>query len=75
MDIKIGFVENGRELALSTAQSREEVEAAVRDALSGASDLLQLDDSRGRRYIVRTATIAYVEIGTATQRSVGFGGA
>jgi hypothetical protein len=36
--------------------------------------VLELTDERGRRMLVQTAKIAYVEIGVADVRRVGFGG-
>jgi hypothetical protein len=35
--------------------------------------LLSLDDEKGRRVVVPADKIAYVEIGPASQRRVGFG--
>ncbi|MCH1403562.1 MAG: DUF3107 domain-containing protein [Candidatus Nanopelagicales bacterium] len=47
-------------------------------AVSSAIDdgtLLSLTDSRGRTVLVPSAKIAYVEIGLAESRKVGFGSA
>ena len=35
--------------------------------------MLALTDEKGRRFLVQTARIAYVEIGAADCRRVGFG--
>jgi hypothetical protein len=35
--------------------------------------VLSLTDERGRRFLINTAKIAYVEIGVAESRRVGFG--
>ncbi len=35
--------------------------------------MLSLTDEKGRRYLVQSAKIAYVEIGAADARRVGFG--
>ena len=43
--------------------------------MSGASDVLWVDDRRGRRVAVPASKIAYVEIGSADgERRIGFGG-
>ncbi|WP_395307701.1 DUF3107 domain-containing protein [Mycobacterium sp. AMU20-3851] len=73
MDIKIGVTDSPRELIISTAQTPDEVEKAIVASLSDASAVLALSDEKGRRYLVPSAKIAYVEIGAADNRRVGFG--
>ncbi|GAB3003265.1 hypothetical protein MBOU_10450 [Mycobacterium bourgelatii] len=73
VEVKIGITDSPRELVFSSAQSPAEVEETVSAALAGDSGLLSLTDERGRRYLVNTAKIAYVEIGPADARRVGFG--
>ncbi len=72
MEVKIGVENVNRELTLDTNQEGDEVEAAVGKALSEGEAVLTLTDSRGRRVIVPTAKIAYVEIGSPTIGQVGF---
>lgn len=72
MDIKIGFSDSPRELTLSTNDSQDEVRAKVAAALQADSGVLELTDERGRHYLVRNSRIAYVELGAATARTVGF---
>ncbi len=72
MEVTIGVQNLARELVIETEQSADAVATAVAEALNGAP-ALQLTDSRGRRVIVPTTTIGYVEIGTEEQRRVGFG--
>lgn len=72
MEVTIGVQNLARELVVETEQTAESVAAAVADALGGAP-ALELTDARGRRIIVPTASIGYVEIGTEEQRRVGFG--
>ena len=38
----------------------------------GDEDVLSLMDDKGRRFLVQTAKVAYVEIGAADVRRVGF---
>ncbi|OBJ43781.1 ATP-binding protein [Mycolicibacterium mucogenicum] len=72
MEVKIGVTDSPRELFLNSAQTPEEVEKLVTDAL-GKEGVLALTDEKGRRFLVQTAKIAYVEIGAADVRRVGFG--
>ena len=44
-------------------------------ALNNSKGVLELEDDKGSRYLVRNERIAYVEIGSATTRQVGFAGA
>ena len=73
MEVKIGVTDSPRELAFNSAQSPAEVEKAVSEALSGDPGVLILTDDKGRRFLVSTARIAYVELGVADTRRVGFG--
>ena len=72
MEITIGVQNLNREIVVETDASAEEVAAAVAKALDGGT-VLDLTDNRGRRVLVPTATIGYVEIGAEEQRRVGFG--
>lgn len=72
MEVKIGVADSPRELVVSSADSSEQVEALVTEALSGKQSLLSLADDKGRRYLVPAAKIAYVEIGPSDSRRVGF---
>jgi hypothetical protein len=48
------------------------VEKAVSAALSGDEGVLVLSDTKGRKVLVPTDKLAYVEIGTSTSGQVGF---
>ena len=74
MEVKIGVRHAPRELVLDTADTAEEVEAALAAALSGDHATFSLTDTRGRRVLVPAHSIAYVEIGTGTTGTVGFRG-
>lgn len=71
VDITIGVQNQARELVIETDATADEVTKAVTDALSGGP-VLELTDNRGRRILVPSATIGYVEIGSEAQRRVGF---
>ncbi|MGW4568065.1 DUF3107 domain-containing protein [Streptomyces sp. NPDC004561] len=73
MEVKIGVQYAPREIVLESGLSVEEVERLVSDALSGKTQLLSLQDEKGRRILVPTDRLAYVEIGEPTVRKVGFG--
>lgn len=72
MDVKIGVSDNPRELVITSEQAQEEVEKLVSAALSESGGVLSLEDDKGRRFVVPSARIAYVEIGTKDARPVGF---
>jgi hypothetical protein len=73
VEVKIGVQYAPRELVLESAQSPEEVQAAVSRALSESGGVLDLQDEKGRRVLVPTAVLAYVEIAESESRRVGFG--
>ncbi len=73
MEVKIGVTDSPRELVFNSAQTPTEVEKIFTDAVSGDAGVLALTDEKGRRFLVQAAKIAYVEIGPAEARRVGFG--
>jgi len=72
VEVKVGVADTARELLINSSQTPEEVEALVADALKSSSGMLTLIDDKGRRYVVPSARVAYVEIGSADSRRVGF---
>lgn len=75
MDIKIGFTQSPRELVINSQETQDAVAAKVKEAVSSDAGVLELEDAKGSKYIVNSAQIAHVEIGTSTPRTVGFAGA
>ncbi len=73
MEVKIGVTDSPREISFNSAQTPTEVEKLITDALAKDSGVLALTDEKGRRFLVQAAKIAYVEIGAADVRRVGFG--
>ncbi|OBI02667.1 ATP-binding protein [Mycolicibacter heraklionensis] len=76
MEVKIGVTDSARELVIKSTQTPDEVEKLVEAALGNGADgagVLALSDDKGRRFLVQAAKIAYVEIGVADSRRVGFG--
>jgi hypothetical protein len=72
VEVKIGIKDTPRELVVSSTQSPAEVEKLVAEALNAGEGLLRLDDEKGRKYLVPTDRIAYVEIAPSDVRKVGF---
>lgn len=74
MEVKIGVSDSPRELVFNSSETPEQVEHHITTALAaGESEVLSLTDDKGRRFLVQTGRIAYVEIGAADPRRVGFG--
>ncbi|WP_072687885.1 DUF3107 domain-containing protein [Rhodococcus marinonascens] len=71
MEVKIGVIDSPRELIVSSEQTPDEVEALVSGALDGGG-ILSLQDDKGRKYLIQSSKIAYVEIGPSDIRKVGF---
>lgn len=72
MDIVIGVQQTARDISLESDESPEQVTKKVTDALNSGG-LLSLTDSKGRTVLVPAEKIAYVDLGPATGRRVGFG--
>ncbi|KAA9154265.1 MULTISPECIES: DUF3107 domain-containing protein [Microbacterium] len=72
MEIRIGIANTGRELTFETNESPEVVKKAVADALDASATHVTFTDSKGNAYLVPTAGLAFVEIGTEDTRRVGF---
>ncbi len=72
MDVKIGVLHSPRELTVDTDESQDAVREQVTKVLGDDEQVLELTDRRGRRVIVPVKRIAYVEIGEADGRRVGF---
>lgn len=71
MEVKIGVADSPRELVVTSAQSQDEVDTLVAEALS-SQGLLRLVDEKGRRFMIPSSKVAYVEIGLGDSRRVGF---
>jgi hypothetical protein len=72
VEVKIGVQFAARELVIDTSLTGDEIEATVNEALSGDSSVLSLVDTKGRRVLVPSEKLAYVELGTPTVGQVGF---
>ena len=73
MEVKIGIADSNRELVFKTGMTPEDVYKRVEAALTAeAKAVLELEDEKGRRYLVSTDRVAYVEFGETARRAVGF---
>jgi hypothetical protein len=74
VDIRIGILNAPRELNFETSQTADEIAEQVSAALTSGTGFLRLSDDKGKVYLIPTAGIAYVEIGTEESRRIGFVG-
>ena len=76
VDVRIAVNHSPREVTVEVPDDeRDDVNAKIEAALSGADEVLWLVDKRGRRVGVPSANIAYIEVGTPDgDRRIGFGG-
>ena len=72
MEIRIGIVNSARELSFETSQPAADIEKAVSDALESDAKVIRLADDSGKIYLVPSATLAYIEVGSEKTRRVGF---
>ena len=72
MEVKIGIQSVPRELILETSSTAEEVERALKTAVSDGT-VLVLQDEKGGKTLVPADKIAYLEISDNQTRRVGFG--
>jgi hypothetical protein len=73
VEVKIGVLHSPRELVVESGLSQDEIQKVVADALASTNGVLSLDDDKGRRVIVPTGLVSYVEIAQPDVRKVGFG--
>ena len=70
MEIRIGIRENGRDLSFESEKSTKEIADLVRKGLE--SGVLEVEDNKGRHYLIPASALAYVEMGVEDKRRVGF---
>jgi hypothetical protein len=73
VEVRVGVKGAPRELALESTQSADEIQKIVDNALKNDTPSFVLVDEKGRRVIVATDKLAYIEIAEADTRRVGFG--
>ena len=76
MDVRIGVIQNPKEIQVELPQGAdvEEIRTRVAEAITGKERVLWLIDRNSRTVAVPSERIAYVEIGAGdSERRVGFG--
>ncbi|MBO9577506.1 MAG: DUF3107 domain-containing protein [Microbacteriaceae bacterium] len=72
MEVRIGIVNVAREIGLESSQTAAEVEQLLAEALAKGAPYVTIADEKGKKFLVPTAGIAYIEIGAEESRRVGF---
>jgi hypothetical protein len=72
VEIRIGITNTGRELNFETNETSDAVKTAVATALDSSASHVAFTDVKGNSYLVPTANLAFVELGTEESRRVGF---
>jgi Protein of unknown function (DUF3107) len=72
VEVKVGIRQVNREIVLDTNDSAADVEKAFHKAVS-SEGIFTLTDERGRKVLIPSAAIGYVDIGEENVRHVGFG--
>jgi hypothetical protein len=72
VEIRIGILNSPRELSFESAETATAIEKSISDALSAGAAYFSMTDNKGKSYLVPTASLAYVEIGSEETRRVGF---
>ena len=72
MDITIGFVDNPRELNIPGVEGGGEVASEISAKLASGEGVLELVDGSGKTYLAQISKVAYVQVGPAAPRQVGF---
>ena len=73
MDIKFGFADTAREIVIRVAGEQDGYLQQINEALANNSNV-EIEDEKGKKFIVRTDRVVYVEVGSTSQRQVGFAG-
>jgi hypothetical protein len=72
VDIRIGIANSPREISFESNQTSADVEKIVAEALDSDAKFVKLADDKGKVYIVPTASLSYVEVGSEESRRIGF---
>lgn len=72
MDIKVGFVASPRDIIINSKEDRDSLITRVEEFLAADAGTLKLEDSKGAVVILVRDQVAYIEVGAAAARAVGF---
>ena len=73
MEIKIGIIDVAHEVVIEATADVESVVESYRAELDKDHGLLRLADAKGRLLVIPASRIAYLDLGSAEHRPVGFG--
>ncbi|MCH4250119.1 MAG: DUF3107 domain-containing protein [Microbacteriaceae bacterium] len=73
MEITIGIQHTAREIAFETEADADTVLSAVQSALEADNGVVDLTDTKGRRYLIPAASLSYIELGEPPAHRIGFG--
>lgn len=72
VEVRIGIQESPRELVFESTAEPDELADVISEAWA-ANELLTLQDTKGRKLLIPTDKIAFVEVGVGAHGRVGFG--
>ena len=72
MEVRIGIQDSPREVVFESSAEPDDLADNISEAWA-ANELVTLEDVKGRRIMVPTDKLAYVELGASTTARVGFG--
>ncbi|MEI2716784.1 MAG: DUF3107 domain-containing protein [Candidatus Nanopelagicales bacterium] len=72
MEVRIGIQDSPREVVFESAAEPEDLADVISEAWA-ANELVTLEDVKGRRILVPTDKVAYIELGAPLAGRVGFG--
>ena len=72
MEIKVGIQHVNREVVVETTETAVDVAKAFAEAID-SDGVFTVSDERGRRVLIPSSKIAYVDLGEEHARKVGFG--
>lgn len=72
MEIRIGVRNIAREIVIESEQDTQEVYQTVSDALANGKPII-LKDDKGSTVVVPADALGYLDIGSESERRVGFG--
>jgi len=73
VEIKIGIIDVAHEVVIEATADVESVVESYRAELDKDHGLLRLADAKGRLLVIPASRIAYLDLGSAEHRPVGFG--
>lgn len=76
MDIKFGFADTARELQITVSNEgtdQASLTQRINENLTQGG-FFELEDEKGRKYIIRAERVVYVEVGAVRTHGVGFMG-